>query len=232
MNHNNQEIITITSKWYTDYTLNMLLSLQEISLSNIVNVYCLDNESYEQINEKGFNGIKIDTEYKITTSPTQFGTYEFNTFMYYKMKVMRDALKQNKKILYTDGDVVFKKNKFLEYMDNSINCDLLAIKDFNVENPQKISICAGFMYLKSNLRIRKIINPKIISKNNFKIQDQEIINSKKKWFNYEYLPQEDYCNGSFYMKNSKELNPTVIHFNYIVGDNKKDIMKKYNSWYL
>ena len=88
------------------------------------------------------------------------------------------------------------------------------------------------MYLKSNLRIRKIINPKIISKNNFKIQDQEIINSKKKWFNYEYLPQEDYCNGSFYIKNSKELNPTVIHFNYIVGDNKKDIMKKYNSWYL
>ena len=114
MSHNNQEIITITSKWYTDYTLNMLLSLQEISLSNIVNVYCLDNESYEQINEKGFNGIKIDTEYSITTSPTQFGTYEFNTFMYYKMKVMRDALKQNKKILYTDGDVVFKKSKFLE----------------------------------------------------------------------------------------------------------------------
>ena len=88
------------------------------------------------------------------------------------------------------------------------------------------------MYLKSNLKIKKIINPKIISKNNFKIQDQEIINSKRKWINFEFLSQEDYCNGSFYMKNNKTLNPTVIHFNYIVGDNKKDIMKKYNSWYL
>ena len=76
----------------------MLFSLNELNLSNIVNVYCLDNESYEQINERGFNGKKIDTKYKITTSPTQFGTNEFNTFMYYKMKVIRDALKQNKEI--------------------------------------------------------------------------------------------------------------------------------------
>ena len=232
MTLNKQEIITITSKWYIEYTLNMLFSLNELNLSNIVNVYCLDNESYEQINERGYNGKKIDTKYKITTSPTQFGTNEFNTFMYYKMKVIRDALKQNKEILYTDGDVVFKKKNFLQYLDNSFNCDLLAIKDFNVENPQKTSICAGFMYLKSNLKIKKIINPKIISKNNFKIQDQEIINSKRKWINFEFLSQEDYCNGSFYMKNNKILNPTVIHFNYIVGDNKKDVMKKYNSWYL
>ena len=46
------------------------------------------------------------------------------------------------------------------------------------------------------------------------------------------LIQEEYCNGSFYIENHKILDPTVIHFNYIVGDNKKDIMKKYNSWYL
>ena len=108
----------------------MLFSLNELNLSNIVNVYCLDNESYEQINERGYNGKKIDTKYKITTLPTQFGTNEFNTFMYYKMKVIRDALKQNKEILYTDGDVVFKKKNFLQYLDNSFNCDLLAIKDF------------------------------------------------------------------------------------------------------
>ena len=131
MSDNKQEIITITSKWYTDYTLNMLLSLQEISLSNIVNVYCLDSESYEKINENGFNGKKIDTKYKITTSPTQFGTYEFNTFMYYKMKVMRDALKQNKEILYTDGDVVFKKKNFLQYLDNSINSEFRSSFFFN-----------------------------------------------------------------------------------------------------
>ena len=56
MTLNKQEIITITSKWYIEYTLNMLFSLNELNLSNIVNVYCLDNESYEQINERGFNG--------------------------------------------------------------------------------------------------------------------------------------------------------------------------------
>ena len=54
MTLNKQEIITITSKWYIEYTLNMLFSLNELNLSNIVNVYCLDNESYEQINERGF----------------------------------------------------------------------------------------------------------------------------------------------------------------------------------
>ena len=36
--------------------------------------------------------------------------------MYYKMKVIRDALKQNKEILYTDGDVVFVGAD--QYLDN------------------------------------------------------------------------------------------------------------------
>ena len=58
----NQEIITITSKWYTDYTLNMLLSLKEINLDNELNVYCLDNESYEYLGEKGFNSFKVETK--------------------------------------------------------------------------------------------------------------------------------------------------------------------------
>ena len=88
------------------------------------------------------------------------------------------------------------------------------------------------MILKSNFKIKRLINPNIISKKNFQIQDQELINSRKKWLNYEYFNQEEYCNGSFYIENHKILDPTVIHFNYIVGDNKKDIMKKYNSWYL
>lgn len=227
----NQEIITITSKWYTDYTLNMLLSLKEINLDKELNVYCLDNESYEYLGEKGFNSFKVETKYKITNKPTQFGTTEFNTFMFYKMKVIKDSLINNDLVLYTDGDVVFKKD-FTDSLSKFQNLDLKAIKDFDIKNPNKVSICAGFMILKSNFKIKRLINPNIISKKNFQIQDQELINSRKKWLNYDYFNQKEYCNGSFYMENHKILDPAVIHFNYIVGDNKKDIMKKYNSWYL
>ena len=65
INDSNKQEIIITSKWYIEYTLNMLFSLNELNLSNIVNVYCLDNESYEQINERGFNGKKLILNIKL-----------------------------------------------------------------------------------------------------------------------------------------------------------------------
>ena len=109
---------------------------------------------------------------------------------------------------------------------------MVAIKDFHIDNPNKDSICAGFMVLKSNYKMRRLFNPKLITKNDFKIHDQEIINSKKKWIKYEYLDTDLYTNGSYFLKNNNIIDPVVIHFNYIVGEKKKEIMKEHGYWFL
>ena len=224
-------IITITSKWYSEYTLNMLASIKKVGLADNVTTFCLDQDSFKEISSNGFLAKSIDTSYEITKKPTHYGTKELNRFMFYKMQIIRNELIKNKFILYTDGDVVFKKN-IIDLIDRKRNFEILAIKDFDVSNPNKVSICAGFMMVKSNLKTRRLFNPNTIAKNNFNIQDQEIINSKKRWINYEFLDEKLYSNGSYFTNNSKKIDPVVVHFNYIVGEDKKDVMNSYGYWYL
>jgi len=231
ISENKKRIITITSKWYFEFTLNMLTSLKKLDLHKNIVTYCLDDDSFNAISGNEFKAKQIETSYEITKNPTHYGTKEFNTFMYYKMKVIKDELSKNDFLLYTDGDVVFKKD-FKNIFDDQNSYEMVAIKDFNVINPEKESICAGFMLLKSNLNIRRLFNPNLIVKNNFKIQDQEIINSKKKRIKYKFLDKDEFCNGSYYLKNYEQLDPVAIHFNYILGDTKKETMKKLNCWYV
>lgn len=231
MENEQSNLITISSKFYMDYTLNMLTSLKNLGLDNKINTYCLDNDSYKEISSNGFNAEEVKIDFDIVKNPTHYGTKDFNIFMYYKVKVIKSELKNNKFVTYTDGDVVFKKS-FEDIYKDSNKHDLIAVKDFHVKNPSKTSICAGFMVLKSNFKTKYLFNPNTISKNNFEIHDQEIINSKKKWINYKYLDQESFCNGSYFLENSEKLDPILIHFNYIVGDDKKEIMKDQNCWYI
>ncbi len=231
MENKQSNLITISSKFYMDYTLNMLTSLKNLGLDNKINTYCLDNDSYKEISSNGFNAEEVKIDFDIVKNPTHYGTKDFNIFMYYKVKVIKSELKNNKFVTYTDGDVVFKK-PFDDIYKDSNKHDLISVKDFHVKNPGKTSICAGFMVLKSNFKTKYLFNPNTISKNNFEIHDQEIINSKKKWISYKYLDHESFCNGSYFLENSEKLDPVLIHFNYIVGDDKKEIMKDQNCWYI
>ena len=224
-------LITITSKYYMDYTLNMLVSLKKLGLENKINTYCLDTDSYRELSSNGFNAEEVKMDFDIVKNPTHYGTIDFNIFMYYKVKVIKNELKNNKYVTYTDGDVVFKKT-FNDIFKDCNKYDLIALKDFDVNNPSKTSICAGFMVLKSNFKTKYLFNPNTISKNNFEIHDQEIINSKKKWIRYKYLDHKLFCNGSYFLENSENLDPVLIHFNYIVGDHKKEVMKEKNCWYI
>jgi hypothetical protein len=46
------------------------------------------------------------------------------------------------------------------------------------------------------------------------------------------LPIELFPNGKYYYNNSANINPYLIHFNWIVGDEKKEKMRTYDKWYL
>ena len=46
------------------------------------------------------------------------------------------------------------------------------------------------------------------------------------------MPLDLFPNGPHYYKNYETLKPKIIHFNYLLGDKKKDEMIKYNQWFL
>jgi hypothetical protein len=48
------------------------------------------------------------------------------------------------------------------------------------------------------------------------------------------LPIELFLNGNYYYNNNNNNNnnPYLIHFNWIIGDKKKEKMRDYAKWYL
>ena len=46
------------------------------------------------------------------------------------------------------------------------------------------------------------------------------------------LSLDEFPNGPRFYAKSKNLNPYMIHFNYISGEEKINLMKDYKEWYL
>ena len=61
---------------------------------------------------------------------------------------------------------------------------------------------------------------------------QSYINKNKKKFNYSILPLNDFPNGAHYYQHFKSLNPQMIHFNYVRGDKKLELMREHKEWYI
>lgn len=226
----NFNLVTISSSGYEEYTLNLAKSLKISENNNTLNVYCIDKQSFEKLNSYGLNTFLIESE-TFNNDLKKYGTTEFNKFMYYKMKVVNDLLNKHKHVFYVDSDVVFL-NKLDPINNYKKNFEILSMKDFNFKTPQTVYICAGFMIVKSNIKTRKLFNPKKILDNNFKYDDQHLINKRRKFFNNKYLEENLFCNGSYFLNKSNELDPIAVHFNFIIGDKKKEIMKENNMWYV
>ena len=93
----------------------------------------------------------------------------------------------------------------------------------------------GFMFIKSDKKMKKFFNPESISVkqlNKYKTNDQTHINRNKSKFNYNVLPLNEFPNGPKFYDNFGDIDPRIIHFNYVRGHEKIKLMKKYDEWYL
>lgn len=228
------KLITLTNDGYIEYTENLLISLRNVGINDL-NIYCVGQKSYNYFNNKGVLANKINTN--IISSANKFQnwrTKNFNKLMFYKLKLIHETLKSNEQILYIDGDIVFLKNT-LEEIKNSKNYDLVGQFDFNPTSDVK-TLCAGFMMINSNEKTLNLFDPKKVPKKllnrKFHFDDQKYINRNINNVKYNFFDLENYPNGAYFYKNYKNLNPAIIHFNYIVGEKKKQKMKEMGYWYL
>ena len=91
------------------------------------------------------------------------------------------------------------------------------------------------MYIKSNDITKEFFKPtkKLINKfTKYKTHDQSYINKNKKKFKYSILPLDDFPNGAHYYQHFESLDPQMIHFNYVRGDKKLELMREHKEWYI
>jgi len=228
------KLITLTNDGYIEYTENLLISLRNVGINDL-NIYCVGQKSYNYFKNKGFLVRLINTNIISNANKFQnWRTKNFNKLMFYKLKLVHEELKSNKRVLYIDGDIVFLRNT-LEEIENTKNFDIVGQFDFNPVSDVK-TLCAGFMMIDSNEKTLNLFDPEKVPQEllnrKFHFDDQKYINRNINNLKYDFFDLKDYPNGAYFYKNYKNLNPAIIHFNYIVGDKKKQKMQEMGYWYL
>ena len=118
-------------------------------------------------------------------------------------------------MLFTDGDIVWLNNRFFDDIDNRLDDNDILFQNDKQNDNDTSELCSGIIYARSNVRTRR---PYRVQKNFPSLH-------------YDKLPLKKYPNGRFYYTMKPER-PYCIHFNYLIGDTKMEMMKSLNHWYI
>ena len=226
--------LTLTNKGYIEYTENLLASIEANKSKINLNIFALDEESFLYFNEKT-STIKLTDEKKNITEFKEQTDGEFGYLMLCKFKAIHNSLLNEDLVTYIDGDITIKKDFDDILLNNIEHRDILFQNDKRPSKPNEEKLCAGFMCIKSNNKTKKIFEPTDKLENlfmNYKTHDQTYLNKNKNKFNYGVLPLEKFPNGPYFYSNFGNFDPWMIHFNFLLGHEKKKKMKEYGEWYL
>jgi len=241
-------VFTITSNGYKDLTYNLWKSIDNLQVKWKLMIICLDKESEAYFKSKNIEIILYDTS-SSSKNLTIFGSNEFMEYNHTKLDLIelirKEAPSSVKYIIFMDSDIVVL-NDFIPYLKNLYENTTNSIyfqsdNDYNdfLSNTNTIA-CTGFFIVKrDNLEKSPFIIDDQAEWEKIR-EDQPYVNMKLKKYNiqYEYLDRKLFPNGAFIKGNMHSLNqnlwnnPFILHYNYIMGDNKIQSMKNNKHWYI
>ncbi|KAM9973935.1 hypothetical protein ACTFIW_007597 [Dictyostelium discoideum] len=281
----NDKIVLMCNYGFRDMTLNLLKCFEKLSIDKSRYIlYCMDDKAYKFFTEfKGIECQRFSRDDIIinssTSSSTQlfhdnntndnkgiysenaesYGDIGFRAICNEKPLVVLDVLKKGYNVLWTDTDIVWKRDPFIHFYQDInqenqfINDDI----DLYVQQDDD-DICAGFYFIRSNQRTIKFIqdsinflNPCIddqiamrlfLKSQGINIKSKNILlllseNDKKDKIRYRLLDKKLFPNGTNYFNlkitQRDNITPFIIHNNCIIGHrSKKDRFIEYGLWYI
>ena len=224
--------VTLTNDGYVDYTLNCYESLRNINSSIDLKSYCIGDKCFNTIVKHNYPCELLND--KINTNFQVFRTGNWSNITLKKFDIIYDNLRTYDYVLFTDGDIVYENNKFIHYLLEHIKDYDILIQNDTLDDFSTEILCTGFMFIKSNENTLKIFHPDNTRQyeNFVGFDDQVYVNVIKNLLNFKLLPLNLFPNGQYYYNNYNSINPYIIHFNWVVGHQKKDKMLLHNKWYL
>ena len=226
--------ITFTNAGYVDYTENLLASNKSNNANADIKVYALDESSFNYFS-KIHDNVELFEKEDFANNYFSQADENFGNLMLVKFELIYRELLKKDNVVYVDGDIVFKKDFVNDLSKFSPNVDIVFQNDLRPSKPNREWVCAGFMYIKSNETTQEFFKPtkKLVKKfTKYKTHDQSYINKNRKKFSYSILPLDQYPNGAHYYQYYESLTPSLIHFNYVRGDKKLELMREHGEWYI
>lgn len=256
MEKNDVIFCTLTNHGYIKYTLNCLKSLENVGIKDKLHVYCSDKSSFEEIktNHENTFYFKQDIIDENDKRLFKFTEKQFQETMILKMNVIHTCLQKAKYVLFTDGDIVYYRNGFIEYLLENLKDDNILIQNDKMEGcvsmgDKKPVCCAGFIFIKQtpvtlelfNFNTKDPFYKKHIESSNRhgNFDDQLYLRSLKNNHNdiikMRLLPS--YLFPSYFVVKSKKIPKNwdekyLLHFNYLIGNTKMPTMKNHKSWFI
>lgn len=224
--------ITLTNAGYVEYTKNCLTSLRALGAPEPV-CYCIGSESFHIMQEFGAKCVHIDDEAHAGFETFRKGAWHAVTA--WKFKAIHDNLQRHDFVCITDGDIVFRDARFLEYCRRVMRSDLdLIIQNDAMDDNSSAQLCSGFMFIRSSPRTLAAFDP--VSFEPYAqpgLDDQVYVNAVlKSTLRFLKLPLALFPNGKYFYTHAPHLKPLMVHFNWVVGHEKKDRMVQYGMWML
>lgn len=243
-------VFTVTSDGYKDYTWNLWTCLQKLNLSWKLCILCLDKESLTFLERiAGIHVVPFFMEgpHLEHKTPAIFGTTPFKRMNRMKLQAL-EQLSQRTDIdtlLFLDSDIVVFSDPLVSLAEPLAShplwfqCDEgnksnLICTDINACG----NACTGVIAMKLTETTRAHFKElfAIVSETwRAATTDQDYIHVRLKALAlpHKTLPRTIFPNGIFLRGDKyKELNPVLLHFNYLVGNTKKQTMKRKGYWYL
>tara|TARA_Y100000389_G_scaffold141289_1_gene139141 strand:+ start:12956 stop:15367 length:2412 start_codon:yes stop_codon:yes gene_type:complete len=229
------KIITLTNDGYMRLTENLLISMKKLGIAHKLKIYCIGSKCYdffrmnhpynEIVNLEADQELSKFVEYRSLQNKDIDGKKKWAKITSYKIHVIHLELIQGNDVIFTDGDIVWYKNPIPYLLNNIGDYELLVQND---ETEEKKRMCSGFFLLKSNENTIKFTDVNNINMSHFP-NDQQYLRSVKS--NHKFLPLDLFPHGLHFRQKRPE-EPYIVHFNYDVGFQKIERMKRFDAWYL
>jgi len=239
-------VFTVTSDGYKYFTWNLWKNIQTLKLPWKLTILCLDRESFDFFNRIALVPARpyfMDGprgEYK---TPSLFGSSHFKRLNRMKLKALEEFSQKPEidTLIYIDSDIyLFKdivpqiKTELLE-RPLLFQCDEKVDGSFECSDPSHcINPCTGVIAMRLSDRetLKKLYS---LDSETWKaaLTDQDYIANRLLALSIPYgtLDRPTFPNGIFLAGNRYE-GCSLVHFNYILGMEKKRMMKNKGCWLL
>ena len=240
-------VFTVTSDGYKYLTWNLQKYLDKLKIP--LCILCLDKESNDFLNRiamipsrlYGLEGPTVQHK-----SPAMFGSTAFKRMNRMKLKALQELSQHPdvETLLYLDSDIAVFRNPLPDLRTNLQQCPLWLQCDEKQDNvfvcsrvEQCPNACSGVIAMHLTEETRPQFQKLFEVEEGWKeaVGDQDYINERMRRFQiaYKTLPRDTFPNGVFLTDNRfKQGDPILLHFNYVIGNDKKRFMKNKDCWLL
>ena len=232
MAYPNVAFITLTNSGYIDYTLNCLKSLDMIEFPKPLHCYCIGEEGYNKLKEKGYTCSLLSDE--INDNFQEYRSGNWSNIVSHKFDIIYENLKRYDYVCITDGDIVFENKEFMDFLLNNIGENDILSQSEMMDEGDKSHMCSGFILIQSTPTTLQLFNPVNVERFRDVVGwgDQLYLNDISSQVKYDVLPLSKFPNGRYYYANCQTIKPYMIHFNWVVGHEKRQKMIEHEKWYM